>query len=421
MGICASLGERLISFDKEQAGAVYPDGVWEKNRKAVYLVCEPGYPNYGDELIAREWLRYIDELDPDLPVIVDCSRPGPATSILHGIHKNLICTDTISRLVFEPHLISVAYDAVMPIAEAVSDALNWKDGNPRYASGIRLIEDHVCAIHYLGGGYMNGMWKQNLARLELGRWAAAARGIPVIATGLGLMPLDDEDKEYVRSSTSGFEFVGLRDESSFEVMGGVGNAYLMPDDCFINALDGCIRKPNLKTGETFPEFIVCVQSEFGSDSKRMFDTVTGALDTWDASKDNGSVGVIECNPVCDRQIYDYLVEKGYHPRFFSTLELLEKGLPIAENQKWISSRYHPHLIASSFGCSGCFLLTDERYYSVKQEAVHRMGSNWKLIALGNIPDTPGSGFADTLARERYSVEIRSAVDPFYDKIIRHSS
>lgn len=102
MGICASLGERLISFDKEQAGAVYPDGVWEKNRKAVYLVCEPGYPNYGDELIASEWLRYIDELDPDLPVIVDCSRPGQATSILHGIHKNLICTDTISRLVFEP-------------------------------------------------------------------------------------------------------------------------------------------------------------------------------------------------------------------------------------------------------------------------------------------------------------------------------
>ena len=80
MGILGSIGQKLISFDHSR----HP----QPRRKALYLICEPGWPNYGDELIAREWLRYISSIDPDLPVILDCNRPGSAAAILYGIHKN---------------------------------------------------------------------------------------------------------------------------------------------------------------------------------------------------------------------------------------------------------------------------------------------------------------------------------------------
>lgn len=70
-------------------------------KKAFYLICEPGFPNYGDELIAAEWLKYLAAAHPDVPVIMDCLRPGPASAILRGYHPHLTVVDTVARLTFE--------------------------------------------------------------------------------------------------------------------------------------------------------------------------------------------------------------------------------------------------------------------------------------------------------------------------------
>lgn len=50
--------------------------------RVFYLIAEPGYPNYGDELIAGEWLSLLGKYYPETPVVVDCARPGPAAVIL---------------------------------------------------------------------------------------------------------------------------------------------------------------------------------------------------------------------------------------------------------------------------------------------------------------------------------------------------
>ena len=129
------------------------------------------------------------------------------------------------------------------------------------------------------------------------------------------------------------------------------------------------------------------------------------------------VGVVECDPIIDRYIYDFLIDRGYSLRFYSALELLSKGLPVRCDQKWICSRYHPHLIASSFGCSGAFINVDEEYYPIKQNAVLRMGSRWNQITLESIPETPGAGFANLGCRYKYRDRIRSSVSDFYERFL----
>lgn len=406
MGVLGSFGEKLISFDQSR----HP----QPRRKALYLVCEPGWPNYGDELIAREWLRYISSIDSDLPVILDCNRPGSAAAILYGVHRNLVCVDTIARLTFENEFVKGehALESVSEIASAVRQALDWQGGNPRYASGVKLLEDTIAGVHYLGGGYLNGTWKPNLARLELGRWATD-HGIPVIATGLGLMPLSKEDLSYVTAAVADFDYVGVRDIDTFNALGGVRGLHLDADDCFINGLENCIQSDE---GQTLPEFMVCVQHEFRCDSSLVFDAVDRTLKKWGVNPGIDLVGVVECNPIIDRYIYDYLIDRGYRLEFYPTLDLLTNGLPIRYGQKWICSRYHPHLIASSFGCSGAFLNVDKDYYPIKQNAVLRMGSRWSHISLEDIPEYPGFGFEELDMRYRYRDQIRNGVSDFYNHL-----
>lgn len=407
MGLLGSIGQKLISFDQSRQP--------RPQRKALYLICEPGWPNYGDELIAREWLRYISSIDPDLPVILDCNRPGSAAAILYGIHKNLVCVDTIARLTFENEFVKGNHnlESVSEIAFAVRRALDWQGGNPHYASGVKLLEDAIAGVHYLGGGYLNGTWKPNLARLELGRWATD-HGIPAIATGLGLMPLSKDDLSYANAAFESFDYVGVRDADTYDALNGVRNLYLDVDDCFVNGLEDCIQ---IDASELLPEYMVCVQHEFCCDSSLVFDAVDRALKAWGVKPGIDLVGVVECNPIIDRYIYDYLIGRGYSLRFYSTLELLSEGLPVRRDQKWISSRYHPHLVASSFGCSGAFINVDEEYYPIKQNAVLRMGSRWNQISLESIPEAPGFGFEDLDSRDRYRDRIRSSVSDFYKRIL----
>ena len=122
----------------------------EQASKAFYLIAEPGYPNYGDELIAGEWLTLLGEYYPEVPVVVDCARPGPAAVILRDRHPHAIFTDTLRRLGTENPF---PYDGpIDDIACFVSQALDDDGVAPNYASGIRLLQHGVQSIHMLGGG-----------------------------------------------------------------------------------------------------------------------------------------------------------------------------------------------------------------------------------------------------------------------------
>ena len=92
---------------------------------------------------------------------------------------------------------------------------------------------------------------------------------------------------------------------------------------------------------------------------------------------------MECNPRIDYPVLPYLSEHGYsNLRFFPIIDILEKGFPARAGQRWLSTRYHPHILAAAKGCSGSFISVDSGYYDVKHDAVIRMGSRWTQNLLG---------------------------------------
>lgn len=374
--------------------------------KAFYLVCEPGYPNYGDELIAGEWLKYLARVHPDIPVVVDCARPGPASAILRLKHPHLTIVDTVARLTLENDFVKNGVAGLPQIAEFVRKALDDESTAARYVAGIHLLQYGVRSVHILGGGYLNARWYANLARLELGAWGAE-RHIPVIMTGAGLMPLDDDVAAgYARRSVASFERCTLRDEQSYESVRGA-NCELAPDDCFINGLEGCYSDD-----DNLPEIMVCVQSDLVDDRNALYSHVADVLHEWNVDAEL-EIGVIECNPYVDYPILPYLQERGYRCRFFPTSYLLDRGFPARPGQRWLSTRYHPHVLAAARGCSGAYIAVDDEYYGIKHHAVLRMGSHWSESRIGAGAVSPGAGFTDDDLPWRYARQIRHTASVVY--------
>lgn len=396
--------------------------------KALYLVAEPGYPNFGDELITREWLRYLARLRPNDEIIVDCARPGPAAMVLRGAHPHATFTDTLCRLGLEGPF--PPNGPIGDIAPFVDAALDNEGLAPNYAAGIRALQRHVRSVHMVGGGYMRGDWTSNLSRLAIGPWARR-HGIPAVATGLGLMPIDGESLRFAVNAAASFDTFTLRDEQSLHSLrsaadylterqpepedGSNGSdrplpVSLAPDDCFVNALEDCYMP-----GDGLPDVMVCAQSDLlpDKDAPTLYRHVSAILERWNVDR-HDAIGVVECNPRIDLPILHYLSELGYDRlRFFPLAEILECGFPAREGQRWISTRYHPHLLASAAGASGVFVAIDPHYYTVKHNAVIRMGSRWNAAPVnGAIPD-PGPGFHDSQLRFTYSQVIRQSVEPLY--------
>lgn len=377
--------------------------------KAFYLVGEPGYPNFGDELIAGEWLKFLAARYPDVPVVLDCARPGPAAVILRDKHPHVTFTDTLRRLATENPF---PYDGpIDDISGFVSAALHDDGVAPNYACGIRLLHRGVQAVHMIGGGYMRGDWTSNLSRLSIGPWARE-QGIPAVGTGIGLMPISGESLRYAQRCVAAFQSFTVRDVATYNALRADDNAAavtgLAPDDCFVNGLEGCYMP-----AEGLPDTMLCIQSDFVSDQSALYARVEQALGHWGVGKDDG-IGIVECNPRIDAPIFQYLQNHGYTGlRFFPTVELLERGFPARGGQRWISTRYHPHILAAAAGCAGSYISVSPDYYDVKHEAVLRMGSHWTRIAMNAEIPAAGGGFTDPGIVQRYRDDIRRSVDGIY--------
>lgn len=377
------------------------------HESAYYLFAEPGYPNYGDELIAREWIKYLAERCPTVPVYLDCARPGPAAAILEGLHPHLVVTDTVARLSHE-NTAAENDETTCSIASHVYDAIDDESQSARYAVGIRLIRNKTRGAHILGGGWLNSQWKENLARLAAVDWFRD-NGIPAIGTGLGLVPLDEQDRDYVSKVLSKMNALSCRDTSSRQLLPADDNRFtLSVDDCFVNGLDG------VYTSKTeLPQVMICVQSDFVQDRDVLMKHVEAILQHWQIPE-NEEIGIVECMPYGDNSIFYYLRDIGRKVTLFSTQSLLDEGFPAVPGQLWISTRYHPHLLAAARGCSGVFISPDTAYYGVKHQAVLDMGSHWVNAAIGNPIPQAGNGFEhpDAMVRQ-YRDAVRASASALY--------
>jgi hypothetical protein len=375
-----------------------------RGRPLYYLVGTAGHPNYGDELIASVWLTYLAAVAPDADVWLDCPVPGSAAVLLDGLHPRARFTDTAWRLCAE-----APGPGPWETVAWVQSAMERPGMAFRWVNGIELMAT-ADVVHVIGGGYINGIWPHHIGLLGAAAAAARLSGGRAVLTGQGLTPLADGEAALLRTLVERFDLVEVRDAASAAALALPAAAGV--DDAFLG-VDG-LPRPQPGQEAELPSYMLCLQSDLSDhDASGLAAFALATLRAWGA--DPADVGVIEGIPGTDRAVYGLLEHELPGSRFFPFSEVWRTGVPAAEHQTWLSTRFHMHLVAAAAGASGVAVSISRSYYGTKHRSLVELGSNWDLVDdLAEVPKPPtGGGFArDVLAGNvRRKIEVARQVYP----------
>lgn len=325
----------------------------------IYLVSAGGQPNFGDEFITRSWLDWLAAHQPDRDVWLDTIEPGRASHLFRDTHPRLRTTNTLWHATHS----GPAED--LEAAAARMRALVRDLGSPRFDLGLRELRG-MGSIHLLGGGYMNGIWPENLGIIAAMTALKEDHGIPLFATGQGLMPHDGPGFEWLRGQFQTFDFVESRDAEgarAFEVPHGLDDAFL----AFAN------ERPVYAPGHGLPATMVLVQGDMADPQRD--DQLRRAMSRFVAeSGSTHTIGFAEGIPPDDHRHAEGFVEAG--APFFPFIRIWDEGFPAHEGQTWLTTRFHFHLLAAAAGARGMVLNARPGYYDVKHGSLQELGTGW---------------------------------------------
>jgi polysaccharide pyruvyl transferase WcaK-like protein len=355
--------------------------------ETIYLVAPAGHPNFGDEFIVSAWLRELYRRRPHARVILDCHSPGIA-SILHAnVHPHLTVTDTLWHL----GLKCADEDEVV---EALKDTYS----KPLLTTGLNLAKT-ADIVHVIGGGWLNDTWPHHLKVLAA---AASLNATNKVMTGQGFIP-GDEIKDQLDKWLQHFDHVAVRDEPSEALFANLAHVERGLDDAWLAASDPAavhgLGWGNADARER--DFVVIAQSDLlGIEVDELARRIIRQLKHLGATGDD--VAYVECIPEYDHKVLDLLREFDpelmEHVRVVAFDELWAFGLPTREGQTWISTRFHPHLVAAARGVSGIAVSAHAgMYYTVKHASV---GSAWTITDLYE-PVTPGGPLTTQHVEQNY--------------------
>lgn len=426
----------------------------------IYLVAPTGHPNFGDEYIAAAWLRTLARRRPRSRVVLDCPNPGMVGVLHAGLHPRLTVTDTLFRLAEAArHGIPEGdrhwADAARRAEEAAVDHHVLGAVAPHLEAGLGLLRS-ASTIHALGGGWVNDIWPDKSVVLaaasavaEQSRAARGGRGaVRLLATGMGLAPAGLYDESMSRIWPR-FDLIDVRDDDSLSIAraavgggasaGGVGSAppathvTYSGDDAWVVLGSGDLEDNGLGAGEGTPgrdrPIVVCLQGDLLAGRRgdgepadnpvaALADAVIATLRGWDVDGrpvSGPDIAVVEAIPHVDAHVWREIAHRapdladGAHIVRFA--ELWDRGLPARPGQRWLTTRFHPHLIAAARGASGVALdVHVRRYYSVKHGSVVAAGSRWPVASLDDAavsapgPGIPGAAVERNRAAKAATIE-----------------
>lgn len=368
-----------------------------------YLVAPAGFPNFGDELIAAGWLKYLADEAPDARVWVDAHTPGTAQLLLGHLHPRVRFIDTLWRLCWE----APSQDR-WEVAAWVQDTVHSPGMAPRWFHGIELLAQ-ADVVHLLGGGYLNTIWPKHIG-LVAGAAAAVRRsGGRAAMTGMGLQPAGDDVAPLLRALVDRFEVVDVRDSPSAELLGVSPGV----DDAFLALEPGVFVDPAVVWPDSDPpEVMLCLQSDLVDVGRgRVAGAVLSTLRAWGVPPER--VGVVEGIPGGDSEVFALIERELPGARRYPFADVWDKGLPVSPRQTWISTRFHLHLAAAARGAGGVALSIKPDYYATKHRSLVELGSGWTLLEdLHQVPARPSAGgfSADAPAAFRQSkLELAKAI------------
>ncbi|MEU9155363.1 polysaccharide pyruvyl transferase family protein [Streptomyces sp. NPDC048417] len=359
-------------------------------RTVHYLVSAAGIPNYGDDAITAGWLRYLAASAPDDDVVLDCVGPERAAKDLGGLHSRARFTDALWRLSRAPGAPGPG-EAVDRVERAV-DAVRPRSGASHEELRPLLAAD---TVHVLGGGYLNGLCPPHLGLLA-GVGAAVRRsGGRASLTGIGLAPAFLDGGSALRRAVAPFQVVDVRDEVSARILGRA-DVTCTGDDLFLDLGYHTYR------GGRLPEVMLCAQSP------ALLDLMQKTVEEWGVPE--SSLGLVECDPGDDHEVFAEAQRRWPAALAYPAASLTAHGMPAATGQTWITSRFHPHLVAAAAGASGVAVEHGPAdYYAVKHRSLVAHGSAWLVTDDRTVPPRPGAGgFSARTVAERRAAKQRLA-------------
>ncbi|GAB09429.1 hypothetical protein GOARA_036_01610 [Gordonia araii NBRC 100433] len=395
-----------------------------RREEIIYLVAPSGYPNYGDELIAYTWLAHLRRVRPRATVVLDCHTPGQAALILRHANPRAVFTDTLWRLSEHARVIAAGED----VDEAVDPERSWEwvaraasqlGLAPYLGEGVDLILQ-ASSLHLLGGGYVNRQWPHHAGVIAALAAVGSKTGAPVFATGQGLLPLlPDAQWAALQNSARAFTVFDVRDAASQTALNGVAlsggdRVTQTGDDVWLSLpthgwsarLVDEVRKR--RGGEVLPDdgVVLCMQSDLVDDFvfdgasglEALADFTAATLSHWRVPAEK--VTVVEAIPGHDYAVAERLGDRLAGANVRSFLTTWREGLPIGQGQTWLTTRFHPHLIAAAAGDSGAAIVTKPDYYGTKHQSLTDAGSKWTVVTDATVPDRPHAGGFSPADRER---------------------
>ncbi|MFM9377929.1 polysaccharide pyruvyl transferase family protein [Gordonia sp. VNK21] len=388
----------------------------------IYLVCPAGFPNYGDELIAQAWLRHLARHRPLATVVVDCPRPGAAALMLRRANRRAVFVNTLWELTGYAH--GADRDGIDPQApwEWVAQAASRFGPAPREGHGVDMLL-RARTLHLLGGGYVNAVWPQHVSLVAALAAVARTTGARAAATGQGLLPaVTGGAAQRLSDDLRGFDIVDVRDQPSHDLIADQPGASFSGDDAWLSPAIDPERPAVAPSGRV----VLCAQSDLTDDFEHgglrgagaLAGYLTEVLDHWRVPGDR--VIVIEAIPGLDMVVPGLMGERLSGAQRLSFLDVWENGLPLRGGHTWLSTRFHPHLVAAAAGEPGVAVVPKPDYYGTKHASLRALGSDWPIVAGGDlVPDRPPAdgGFtadAVTSARRRK----RALADRLYPRGVR---
>jgi hypothetical protein len=351
--------------------------------RLIYLVASTGYPNYGDELVAAQWLRHLARHEPDAEVWLDSPSPGNSQLILGHLHPRVRFVDTLFRLSW-----AGPTENPVHITEFGAEAIRNPGLVPRFALGVELLH-RADVFHIVGGGYINAFWPGHLSFVAAGAVLSTRFDATAAVTGVGLMPTAAPGG-LLDELTTTYGVVDVRDAASRALFSS-DRVTDSGDDVLLDLGDDLFDQRESRS------VMISAQSDMEAGVEAVVESIRGTLRKWDV--DGSRIGYVEAMPGSDRRPFEMLEADFPDMRFYPFAEVWREGIPARRGQRWITTRFHPHLVAAAAGAWGVAIRVSEDYYGVKHESLLTRGSRWTSVAAGEIPDaTHGDpGFGNALA------------------------
>lgn len=330
----------------------------------IYLVSAAGFPNYGDEFITLVWLKFLAKSHPEAQVWVDCLNPGHAQLLFSQVHPNVHFVNTLWQLIKD---VNKKEKDPQRATNYISYLLK-NDTETKEYLGIELLKT-VDSLHFLGGGYVNTVWRDHYLLLQL---ASAFKklnpDLRLFGTGLGLYPIDQHALPFVKKSLKTFDSLSVRDEASAKIA-GIPLGY---DDAFLGLGDEFFDDRPADSARVF----ISLQQDVIGRNEAAIPKIAEMLISSGVEPDE-PIQIFEALPPDDNWSVERFTESWFgEVSLLPFYQIWDKGFPRISNGVWASSRFHMHLLAASQGMRGIGLVFDNRYYQNKHRSLFDLKTGW---------------------------------------------